>query len=151
MFIFFIPSPFPNFGNGKGLKKSIPKIQEREGNEKKPFPKFDGMVFFRENHWHRWIFDGFATLWPSPLTTFLLTDHWTRWFFNGFGVFQPSQFNDFQPAEHCFQWFFNGFQILDTNGQQWFLKVYAQKNSFLNLSLMKYETQYKAVTHIYLG
>ena len=78
--------------------------------------------FFRENHWHRWIFDGFATLWPSPLTTFLLSDHWTWWFFNGFGVIQPSPFNDFQPPDHCFQWFFNGFQILDTNGQRWFWK-----------------------------
>ena len=26
--------PFPKFGNGKGMKKSIPKIREREGNEK---------------------------------------------------------------------------------------------------------------------
>ena len=25
----------PNFGNGKGMKKLIPKIREREGNEKK--------------------------------------------------------------------------------------------------------------------
>ena len=45
--------PFPKFGNGKGMKKSIPKIREREGNEKRhsrnsgtgrewtnPFPKF---------------------------------------------------------------------------------------------------------------
>ena len=32
--------PFPKFGNGKGMKKSIPKIREREGNEKNPFPKF---------------------------------------------------------------------------------------------------------------
>ena len=24
-----------NFGNGKGMKKSIPKIREREGNEKR--------------------------------------------------------------------------------------------------------------------
>ena len=45
--------PFPKFGNGKGMKKSIPKIREREGNEKrhsrnsgtgrewkKTFPKF---------------------------------------------------------------------------------------------------------------
>ena len=45
---------FPKFGNGKGMKKihsrnsgtgrewkkSIPEIREREGNEKKPFPKF---------------------------------------------------------------------------------------------------------------
>ena len=31
---------FPKFGNGKGMKKSIPKIWEREGNEKNPFPKF---------------------------------------------------------------------------------------------------------------
>ena len=27
-------NPFPQFGNGKGMKKSIPKIREREGNEK---------------------------------------------------------------------------------------------------------------------
>ena len=25
--------PFPNFGNGKGMNKIIPKIQEREDNE----------------------------------------------------------------------------------------------------------------------
>ena len=31
---------FPKFENGKGMKKSIPKIREREGNEKNPFPKF---------------------------------------------------------------------------------------------------------------
>ena len=79
-------------------------------------------VFSRKNHWHQWFFDGFASLWPSPLTTFLITDHWTRWFFNGFGVIQPSPFNDFQPPDHCFQWFFDGFQILDTNGQRWFWK-----------------------------
>ena len=27
-------NPFPQFGNGKGMKKSIPKIRERKGNEK---------------------------------------------------------------------------------------------------------------------
>ena len=27
-------NPFPNFGNGKGVKKSIPKIREWESNEK---------------------------------------------------------------------------------------------------------------------
>ena len=27
-----------NFGNGKGMKKSIPTIREREGNEKKTMP-----------------------------------------------------------------------------------------------------------------
>ena len=32
--------PFPKFGNGKGMKKSIPKIREREGYEKNPFPHF---------------------------------------------------------------------------------------------------------------
>ena len=31
---------FPKFGNGKGMKKSIPKIREREGNKKNPFPQF---------------------------------------------------------------------------------------------------------------
>ena len=31
---------FPKVGNGKGMKKSIPEIQEREGNEKNPFPHF---------------------------------------------------------------------------------------------------------------
>ena len=31
-------NPFPQFGNGKGKKKSIPEIQEREGNEKNPLP-----------------------------------------------------------------------------------------------------------------
>ena len=41
------------------------------------------MFFSREYHWHQWFFDGFAPLWPSPLTTFLITDHWVRWFFNG--------------------------------------------------------------------
>ena len=33
-------NPFPQFGNGKGMKKPIPIIREREGNEKKAFPKF---------------------------------------------------------------------------------------------------------------
>ena len=32
--------PSPKLGNGKGMKKSIPKIREREGNEKNPFPPF---------------------------------------------------------------------------------------------------------------
>ena len=32
--------PFPKFGNGKGMKKNIPTIREREGNEKNPFPPF---------------------------------------------------------------------------------------------------------------
>ena len=32
-----LKSTFPKFGNGKGMKKSIPKIREREGNEKNPF------------------------------------------------------------------------------------------------------------------
>ena len=27
-------NPFPQFGNGKGMKKNIPKIREWEGNEK---------------------------------------------------------------------------------------------------------------------
>ena len=27
-------NPFPKFGNGEGMKKSIPKIRELEGNEK---------------------------------------------------------------------------------------------------------------------
>ena len=31
---------FPKVGNEKGMKKSIPKFREREGNEKNPFPKF---------------------------------------------------------------------------------------------------------------
>ena len=31
---------FPKLGNGKGMKKSIPKIRERERNEKNPFPPF---------------------------------------------------------------------------------------------------------------
>ena len=29
-----------NSGTGREWKKSIPKIREREGNEKNPFPKF---------------------------------------------------------------------------------------------------------------
>ena len=33
-------NPFPQFRNGKGMKKNIPIIREREGNEKKSFPKF---------------------------------------------------------------------------------------------------------------
>ena len=33
-------NPFPKFGNGKGMKKTIPIIREREGNGKKAFPKF---------------------------------------------------------------------------------------------------------------
>ena len=32
--------PFPKFRNGKGNKKNIPKIQEREGNEKKTIRDF---------------------------------------------------------------------------------------------------------------
>ena len=32
--------PFPKFGKGKGMKKSIPEIREREGSEKNPFPQF---------------------------------------------------------------------------------------------------------------
>ena len=87
----------------------------------------DTMFFSRENHWHQWFFDGFAPLWPSPLTTFLITDYWTRWFFNGFGVIQPSPFNDFQPPDHWFQWFFDGFQILDTNCQRWLWKYTPKK------------------------
>ena len=31
---------FPKFRNGRGMEKSIPKIREREGNEKNPFPHF---------------------------------------------------------------------------------------------------------------
>ena len=31
---------FPKFKNGKGIKKSIPKLREREGNEKNAFPHF---------------------------------------------------------------------------------------------------------------
>ena len=31
--------PFPNFGNGKGTKKSIPKFREHGGNEKKGIPE----------------------------------------------------------------------------------------------------------------
>ena len=73
--------------------------------------RWDTMVFSCENHWDQWFFDGFAPLWPSPLTTFLITDHWTRWFFNGFGVIQPSPFNDFQPPDHCFQWFSKFFRF----------------------------------------
>ena len=73
--------------------------------------RWDRMVFFRENHWHQWFFNGFATLWPSPLTTFLLSNHWTRWFFNNFWVIQSSPFNYFQPPDHCFQWFLMVFRL----------------------------------------
>ena len=31
---------FPKFRNGKGMKKAIPKIRERVGNEKNTFPQF---------------------------------------------------------------------------------------------------------------
>ena len=31
---------FGRSGTGTGMENSIPKIREREGNEKKPFPKF---------------------------------------------------------------------------------------------------------------
>ena len=31
-------NPFPQFGNGKGMKKPIPIIREQEGNEKKNIP-----------------------------------------------------------------------------------------------------------------
>ena len=31
---------FPKFRNGRGMEKSIPKIREREGNERNPFPHF---------------------------------------------------------------------------------------------------------------
>ena len=33
-----IKKTFPKFGNGKGMKKFIPKIWEQEGNETNPFP-----------------------------------------------------------------------------------------------------------------
>ena len=33
-----VKKPFPKFGHGKGMKKSIPKVREREGNEKKSIP-----------------------------------------------------------------------------------------------------------------
>ena len=42
-------NPFPKFGNGKGIKKSIPKIREREGNEKNPFPKFGNGKGMKKN------------------------------------------------------------------------------------------------------
>ena len=60
----------------------------------------DGMVMFG----NQLFFGGFATLWPSPLTAFILTDYWAWWFFNGFWVTQPSPLNDFQPPDHCFYW-----------------------------------------------
>ena len=41
---------FPKFGNRKGMKKSIPKIREREGNEKNPFPKFGNGKGMKKNH-----------------------------------------------------------------------------------------------------
>ena len=103
------------------------------------------------DRWSQWFFDGFGATQPSPLTEFQPPDHCFQWFFNGFGVIQPSPFNDFQPSDHCFQWFFDGFQILDTNGQRWFLKIYTQKSALFYLSLMKFEPQYKTITHIYLG
>ena len=31
---------FEDSGTGRELKKTIPEIREREGNEKNPFPKF---------------------------------------------------------------------------------------------------------------
>ena len=36
-------NPFPKFGNGKGIKKSIPKFRKREGNEKKNHSQTLGM------------------------------------------------------------------------------------------------------------
>ena len=44
--------PFPKFGNGKGMKKSIPKIREREGNEKNPFPQFGNGKGMKKIHSH---------------------------------------------------------------------------------------------------
>ena len=44
--------PFPKIGNGKGMKKSIPKIWEREGNEKNPFPKFGNRKGMKKIHSH---------------------------------------------------------------------------------------------------
>merc|ERR1712163_5909 len=44
--------PFPKFGNGKGMKKSIPKIREREGNEKNPFPQFGNGKGMKKTHSH---------------------------------------------------------------------------------------------------
>ena len=42
--------PFPNFGNGKGMKKSIPKIREREGNEKNLFQQFGNRKGMKKIH-----------------------------------------------------------------------------------------------------
>ena len=58
--------PFPQFGNGKGMKKnhsqnsgigkgmkkSIPKIGEREGNEKNLFPEFGNGKGMKKIHSH---------------------------------------------------------------------------------------------------
>ena len=33
-------NPFPKFGNRKGMKKNIPKIRNWKGMEKRAFPKF---------------------------------------------------------------------------------------------------------------
>ena len=41
-----------NSGMGRELKKSIPTIREREGNEKNPFPQFGNGKGMKKNHSH---------------------------------------------------------------------------------------------------
>ena len=39
-------------GSGTGIENSIPKVREREGNEKNPFPKFGNGKGMKKIHSH---------------------------------------------------------------------------------------------------
>ena len=60
-------SPFPKFGNGKGIKKSIPKFREWEGNEKIPFPKFGNGKGMKKIHSQN---SGTGREWKNPFPKF---------------------------------------------------------------------------------
>ena len=47
-------NPFPNFRNGKGMKKNISKHQERKGNEKiQSYNPGTGIRYFHSREWRR--------------------------------------------------------------------------------------------------
>ena len=60
-------SPFPKFGNGKGIKKSNPKFREWEGNEKIPFPKFGNGKGMKKIHSQN---SGTGREWKNPFPKF---------------------------------------------------------------------------------
>ena len=60
-------SPFPKLGNGKGIKKSIPKFREWEGNEKIPFPKFGNGKGMKKIHSQN---SGTGREWKNPFPKF---------------------------------------------------------------------------------